>query len=87
MLEQDVIMKQNQDCELVESLQLGQSKDQCILVSANATVSPTMPGEGIIPVLIQGGVAVAVILAMSCFCQILLKSIAQLIKDQNEKKK
>lgn len=80
-------MKPYQDCELVDSSQLRQSQDQCILVSDNATVSSPMPGDTLISMLVQGGVAVAVIVAMSYFCQILLKSIAHLVKDQNQKKK
>lgn len=80
-------MRPYQGCELVDSSQLRQSEDQCILVSDNATVSSTMPGDALISMLVQGGVAVAVIVAMSYFCQILLKSIAQLVKDQNQKKK
>lgn len=80
-------MKPYQDCKLVDSSQLRQSEDQCILVSDNATVSSKMPGDALISMLVQGGVAVAVIVAMSYFCQILLKSIAHLVKDQNQKKK
>ncbi|MBH8565063.1 hypothetical protein I8748_23240 [Nostoc sp. CENA67] len=80
-------MELNQGCIAVNSLQSGQFEDQTILVSANPTNSSPMAGESIIPVLMQGGVAVAVILAMSYFCNILLKSMAQLIKDANQKHK
>jgi hypothetical protein len=79
-------MEPNQDCELIDSSQLAQAQKQCFLVSANANVSPPMSGD-LISILLQGGIAVAVIVAMSYFCQMLLKSIAQLIKDQNQKKK
>lgn len=79
-------MKPNRDCELIDSSQLGQSEEQCFLVSANATAPPTMPGETLISILVQGGVAIAVIVAMSYFCQILLKSIAQLIKENQKNK-
>ncbi|OUL17422.1 hypothetical protein BV372_35075 [Nostoc sp. T09] len=80
-------MRPNLDRELVEVSQLRPSQEQIILASANSTTPLTLSGEGLIPILVQGGIAVAVIIAMSYFCQILLKSIAQLIKDQNEKKK
>lgn len=80
-------MRPNQGCELTDSSQLGQLEDQCTLVFANSTPSLPIAGDSLIPVLIQGGVAVAVILAMSFFCQILLKAIAQLIQDQNQKHK
>jgi hypothetical protein len=80
-------MRPNQKCELVNSLQPKQSEEECILVSANSTAPPPLLVEGFIPILVQGGVAVAVIFAMSYFCQILLKSITQLIRDQSQKNK
>ncbi|MEA5549459.1 hypothetical protein VB713_00435 [Anabaena cylindrica UHCC 0172] len=59
-----------------------------ILMASAANQSP-QPLEigGFVPLLMYGGVAVAVILAMSYFSQIQLQAIANLFKTVNKKQK
>jgi len=62
--------------------------NQVILVSKAPTNSATPPETGgLMPLLMYGGVAVAVIFAMAYFSQNLLNSITQLIKTLNKKRK
>ena len=64
------------------------SSKQVILVSTAPTDSATPPETGgLMPLLMYGGVAVAVIIAMAYFSQTLLNSITQLTKTQNKKRK
>ncbi|HEY9873370.1 MAG TPA: hypothetical protein V6D12_08025 [Candidatus Obscuribacterales bacterium] len=63
------------------------STEQVIPVSANPNQSPASVGGGLTPILIYGGVAVAVIIAMAYFSQILLESITKLFKATNKKNK
>ena len=61
---------------------------QVILSSTAPTVSATPPETGgFMPLLMYGGVAVAVIIAMAYFSQKLLNSITQLTKTLNKKRK
>ncbi|WP_293349505.1 MULTISPECIES: hypothetical protein [unclassified Microcoleus] len=64
------------------------STNKVILVST-ATTDATKPPEteGFMPLLMYGGVAVAVIFAMAYFSQTLLSSITQLTKTLNKKHK
>ena len=62
--------------------------NQVILVSTAPTDSATPPETGgFMPLLMYGGVAVAVILAMAYFSQTLLNSITELTKTLNKKRK
>ncbi|MEG3847917.1 hypothetical protein QT971_10735 [Microcoleus sp. herbarium19] len=64
------------------------STNQVILVSTATTDSATAPETGgFMPLLMYGGVAVAVIIAMAYFSQTLLNSITQLTKTLNKKQK
>jgi hypothetical protein len=64
------------------------STNQVILVSTASTDSATPPETGgFMPLLMYGGVAVAVIFAMAYFSQTLLNSITQLTKTLNKKHK
>ena len=64
------------------------STKQVILVSTAATDSATPPETGgFMPLLMYGGVAVAVIIAMAYFSQTLLNSITELTKTLNKKRK
>lgn len=61
-------------------------KQQGLLVSSNLTNPPTpLPPAVSIPILMYGGIAVALILSMSYFSQIQLKLITELIKTLNRK--
>lgn len=61
-------------------------KYQGMIVSSNATDAPTpMPPAASIPILMYGGIAVAVIAAMTYFSQIQLKLITELIKTLSKK--
>ena len=62
--------------------------NQVILVSTAPTDSATPPETGgFMPLLMYGGVAVAVIFAMAYFSQTLLNSITELTKTLNKKRK
>ena len=62
--------------------------NQVILVSTAPTDSATPPETGgFMPLLMYGGVAVAVIIAMAYFSQTLLNSITELTKTLNKKRK
>jgi len=64
------------------------STKQVILVSTAPTDSATPPETGgFMPLLMYGGVAVAVIIAMAYFSQTLLNSITELTKTLNKKRK
>ncbi len=64
------------------------STKQVILVSTAPTDSATPPETGgFMPLLMYGGVAVAVIFAMAYFSQTLLNSITELTKTLNKKRK
>ena len=64
------------------------STKQVILVSTASTDSATRPETGgFMPLLMYGGVAVAVIIAMAYFSQTLLNSITELTKTLNKKRK
>ncbi|NET58750.1 MAG: hypothetical protein F6K47_22125 [Symploca sp. SIO2E6] len=71
------------------------SNHQIILVSYNtsdlstSTNNLTEPSSGssLVSLLMYGGVAVAVILAMAYFSQVQLKSITELVKGLNKKSK
>ncbi|MEG4036360.1 hypothetical protein QUA03_21305 [Microcoleus sp. S36b_A4] len=64
------------------------STNQVILVSTTPTDAATPPETGgFMPLLMYGGVAVAVIIAMAYFSQTLLNSITQLTKTLNKKHK
>ncbi len=64
------------------------STKQVILVSTAATDSATPPETGgFMPLLMYGGVAVAVIIVMAYFSQTLLNSITELTKTLNKKRK
>jgi hypothetical protein len=64
------------------------STKQVILVSTAPSDSATRPETGgFMPLLMYGGVAVAVIIAMAYFSQTLLNSITQLTKTLNKKRK
>ena len=64
------------------------STKQVILVSTAPTDAATPPENGgFMPLLMYGGVAVAVIIAMAYFSQTLLNSITQLTKTLNKKRK
>jgi len=62
-----------------------------IVVASNASnpANPTIPfnTEGLVPVLMYGGVAVAVIIAIAYFSQVQLKSINELMKTVKKKSK
>ena len=59
-----------------------------IVVSTAPTDSATPPETGgLMPLLMYGGVAVAVIIAMAYFSQTLLNSITELTKTLNKKRK
>ncbi|WP_334906613.1 hypothetical protein [Nostoc sp.] len=61
-------------------------KQQEMLVSSNLSDPPTpVPPAVSIPILMYGGIAVAVIISMSYFSQIQLKLITKLIKTLNKK--
>ena len=61
---------------------------QVILLSTAPTDSATPPETGgFMPLLMYGGVAVAVIIAMAYFSQTLLNSITELTKTLNKKRK
>jgi hypothetical protein len=61
---------------------------QVILVSTAPTDSARPPETGgFMPLLMYGGVAVAVIFAMAYFSQTLLNSITELTKTLNKKRK
>ncbi|BAY19580.1 hypothetical protein NIES21_54430 [Anabaenopsis circularis NIES-21] len=63
-------------------------KHQGILISSNPTDPPIPPPPiALIPILMYGGIAVAVIISMSYFSQIQLKLITELIKTLNKKTK
>jgi hypothetical protein len=62
--------------------------NQVILVSTAPTDSATPPETGgFMPLLMYGGVAVAVIFAMAYFSRTLLNSITELTKTLNKKRK
>jgi len=63
------------------------STEQVIPVSANPTQPPASVGGDLNPILSYGGVAVAVIIVMAYFSQILLESITKLFKATNKKNK
>jgi hypothetical protein len=64
------------------------STNQVILVSTAPTDSATPPETGgFMPLLMYGGVAVAVIIAMAFFSETLLNSITELTKTLNKKRK
>ena len=64
------------------------STKEVILVSTAPTDSATPPETGgFMPLLMNGGVAVAVIIAMAYFSQTLLNSITELTKTLNKKRK
>jgi len=64
------------------------STNQVILVSTAPTDAATPPETGgFMPLLMYGGVAVAVIIAMAYFSQTLLNSITELSKTLNKKRK
>jgi hypothetical protein len=63
------------------------STEQVIPVSANPNQPPASVGGGFNPILIYGGVAVAVIIAMAYFSQIQLESITKLFKAMSKKTK
>jgi len=64
------------------------STKQVILVSTAPTDSATSPETGgFMPLLMYGGIAVAVIIAMAYFSQTLLNSITELTKTLNKKRK
>jgi len=64
------------------------NKEQVILVTANPPEPPLPPESGnISSLMVYGGVAVAVILAMAYFSQTQLKSIAELLKTVNKPRK
>ncbi|NEQ69581.1 MAG: hypothetical protein F6K21_29640 [Symploca sp. SIO2D2] len=62
-----------------------------IVVASNASnpANPTTPFNtgGLVPVLMYGGVAVAVIIAIAYFSQVQLKSINELMKTVKKKSK
>jgi hypothetical protein len=61
--------------------------NQVILVSTAPTDSATPPETGgFMPLLMNGGVAVAVIFAMAYFSRTLLNSITELTKTLNKKR-
>ncbi|MBE9126799.1 MULTISPECIES: hypothetical protein [unclassified Coleofasciculus] len=63
-------------------------EQQIITVPANSTETPLPPKAGaLIPLLMYGGVAVAVIVAMAYFSQIQLKSITELLQAIKKKTK
>lgn len=63
-------------------------KQQIISIPANPTEPPLPATAGsLMPLLIHGGVAVAVIFAMAYFSQIQIKSITELLKYVNKKTK
>jgi hypothetical protein len=68
---------------------IGRAEEQQIIaVPANPTEPPLPPTTGsLIPLLMYGGVAVAVIVAMAHFAQIQLKSITELLQVLNKKTK
>jgi hypothetical protein len=64
------------------------STKQVILVSTAPTDAATPPETGgFMPLLMYGGVAVAVIIAMAYFSKTLLNSITELTKTLNKKRK
>ena len=64
------------------------STNQVILVSTAPTDAATPPETGgFMPLLMYGGVAVAVIFAMAYFSRTLLNSITELTKTLNKKRK
>ncbi|MEQ8755099.1 MAG: hypothetical protein RID09_16505 [Coleofasciculus sp. G1-WW12-02] len=64
------------------------NKEQVILVTATSPEPPLPPESGnISSLMVYGGIAVAVILAMAYFSQIQLKSIAELLKTVNKPRK
>jgi hypothetical protein len=64
------------------------SNKSVLLVATTPNPSPQIPEfGGFVPLLMYGGVAVAVILAMAYFSQTQLKAIAHLINTTNKKKK
>ncbi|NET59825.1 MAG: hypothetical protein F6K47_27860 [Symploca sp. SIO2E6] len=73
------------------TLLLKASSKQVVLVASNTTNpsgSPTLSDTGIlIPVLMYGGVAVAVIIAITYYSQMQLKSINELIKTVKKQNK
>lgn len=60
---------------------------QVIPASSNPTQPPLPPVGGLIPMLIYGGVAVAVIVAMTWYSQALLEKIDRLVKTLTRKTK
>ncbi len=56
------------------------STKQVILVATNPTEPAAQPEGGLNPLLVYGGVSVAVIFALAYFSQTLLDAIAKLIK-------
>ncbi|MEQ9667756.1 hypothetical protein [Coleofasciculus sp. G2-EDA-02] len=64
------------------------NKEQVILVTATPPEPPLPPESGnISSLMVYGGIAVAVILAMAYFSQSQLKSIAELLKTVNKPRK
>ncbi len=64
------------------------NKEQVILVTVTSPDPPLPPESGnISSLMVYGGVAVAVILAMAYFSQTQLKSIAELLKTVNKPRK
>ncbi|NDJ20859.1 hypothetical protein GS682_04210 [Nostoc sp. B(2019)] len=63
-------------------------EQKIIIMSTNSTNVPPPPGAGgLIPILSYGGVAVTVIIAMTWFAQMQLKSITDLLKVVNKNRK
>ncbi|MBD2776765.1 hypothetical protein [Iningainema tapete] len=60
---------------------------QVILVATTRADAPTPEAGGFIPLMMYGGVGVAVIIAMTYFSGTLLHAIADLIKIVNKNKK
>lgn len=60
---------------------------QVVLVATNPTESPAQPEGGLNPLLVYGGVSVAVIFALAYFSQTLLDAIAKLFKTTNKQNK